>query len=143
MFERTRAFFIFEKKSPMRIVLFLVTLALFSCKKDRQDLKDGTYKGTFKANYTQGTQEGPVTIVINGNNYQCSTGTDNIPGGGSGSFSQEKKTIIFTDVNNYTADFDWNLILNGTYGYTFDGSRLKLVNDRVSGAYYEYDVEKQ
>lgn len=127
----------------MRVVLFLMVLVLFSCKKDRQELTDGTYTGTFKVSYTQGSQQGPVTVIISGNRYECSSDTDHVPGGGSGSFSQEKKLIVFTDVNNYTADFDWNLILNGTYGYTFDGTHLKLVNDRVSGSYFEYDLEKQ
>jgi len=127
----------------MRIVLFLLAIVLFSCKKDRQDLTSGTYKGTFKVNYTSGTQQGSVTLTIAGDQYECSEDTDHVPGGGAGTFSQEKKLIVFTDQEVHTADFDWNLVLNGTYGYTFDGKHLKLVNDKVTGAYYEYDLEKQ
>lgn len=127
----------------MRNLLFLCLIVLFSCKKDRQDLTNGTYKGTFKVSYTSGSNEGPVTLVISDGTYECSEDADHIPGGGSGTFTQEKKTIVFDDENVHTADFDWNLILNGIYGYTFDGKHLKLVNDRVTGAYYEYDLEKQ
>lgn len=51
--------------------------------------------------------------------------------------------MSFTDENAWTADFDWNLILNGIYDYSFDGKRLLLVANKNNVGNYKYDLVRQ
>lgn len=123
--------------------IFSITILLSSCKKDDFEIKDGTYKGTFTVTYSPGTQSGQTTLELKNGKFSCSGNINRIPAGGSGTFSSDNKKITFSDENVWTADFDWNLILNGQYDYTFDGKNLIISTDKNGGGNYKYYLEKQ
>jgi hypothetical protein len=127
-----------------------LTLTIFSiaflsgCDKDDLDVKEGTYKGTFTVTYRSGTpQTGQTTLELKDGKYSCSGNSNRIPAGGSGTYSFDNGKITFSDENFWTAEFDWNLILNGQYDYTFNGKKLKISADKNSVGHYEYDLEKE
>jgi hypothetical protein len=131
-------------------VLFLLSLFLVcsSCKKDsaRRMITMGDYTGTFKVVYPSQTQTGPVTVTFSlGNRYRSTFNPNGIPAGGSGiySFSLLQDSITFNEMNYWTGNFDWNLVLTGKYSYTFDGSRLKIWAEKNGVGYYEYDLLRQ
>ncbi len=99
-------------------------------------IEDGTYSGTFTV--TRGSEKNTrnTSLKLENGTYSCTTR-------GSGNYSVSNNKIIFNDENNWTADFDWNLILNGEYDYTFDGKRLHISANKDSVAHYEYDLEKE
>lgn len=128
--------------------LVLITLAMIpfiaGCKKDNRKIDNGTYTGTFKVIYSSGTQTGTVTVELKRYSKFFSTGNpDFIPAGGSGDYSINGDKINFKDKNRWQADFDWNLILNEEYYYSFDGNHLKMWADKNNMGYYEYDLYKQ
>ena len=43
----------------------------------------------------------------------------------------------------WTADFDWNLILEGQYEYQCNGRNLKIFADKNGVGHYEYNLVKQ
>jgi hypothetical protein len=116
---------------------------LISCKKDNLKIEEGTYTGKFTVTYNTGIETGITTIELRNSTYTCTGNSDRIPAGGSGTYSIDNKIITFNDENMRTADFDWNLILNGQYDYTFDGKKLKISADKNSVGHYEYDLEKK
>jgi hypothetical protein len=126
------------------ILIFLISISILSCKKAKNlPLIDGTYTGTFKVIYTSGTQTGITKITFGEGIYSCLGNGNFIPAGGSGIYIQEENKITFKDSNFWTANFDWNLILSGSYDYSFNGENLKIYIKRSSNIYYEYNLVKQ
>jgi hypothetical protein len=123
--------------------IFSITTFLSSCNRNDLNIKDGTYKGTFTVTYSSGTKSGQTILELKDGKFASSGNTNRIPAGGSGTFSPENKKITFNDENPWTADFDWNLILNGKYDYAFDGKKLNLSADKNGAGNYRYDLEKQ
>ena len=110
---------------------------------------EGVYTGTFTLRYCSDVPEwwywnytsGETTLELKNGKFTCTGNPNRIPAGGSGNYSINNNKIIFEDVNYWTANFDWNLILNGEYDYTFDGNNLKF--SKVLCSHYEYDIKKQ
>ena len=127
------------------IVSLLVLIISFftGCTKDKPSIQDGIYKGIFTVTYSTGTQTGPVTIELKNRTYTSSSNANRIPSGGSGTFQVTKNKMIFSDDKMWTADFDWNLILNGEYEEVFDGKKLTLSANKNNVGNYRYELEKQ
>ena len=123
----------------LAIMLFIV-LAGCSAKSFQ-----GNYSGIFKYRDSTGTKTGKTTVVFTRNAYRVTGGTDRFPAGSSGVFSTTgKNKIRFNDQNIRTADFDWNLVLNGNYDYKFKGDSLILKKDHASAEkkQYEYRLKR-
>ena len=126
-----------------KITLFLLLALLTVQCNNRQPIEDGTYVGTFTVRYDNSTQSGAVSLRLNNGSYTCSANTNRIPAGGFGTFSVQGNELVFVDSGAYTADFDWNLILDDPYQYTFNGRRLTLSADKNGVGNYRYELEKQ
>jgi len=115
-------------------------LLFFSC--DKYEYIEGTYSGTFTATYNSVTYSGATIVKLENGKYTCAGNPDRIPAGGSGTYSIKGNKITFRDENVWTAEFNWRLILNGEYNFTFDGKKLKI-SIGFDEAHYEYDLKKQ
>lgn len=102
----------------------------------------GTYEGIFTASHSSGELSGEVTLKLQEGWYTCIGNPNRIPAGGRGTYTVEEGKMIFNDENVWTADFDWNLILNGEYDYTFDGQKLIIWKDINDESTYRYELEK-
>ncbi len=122
---------------------FFSIVFLSGCDKDDINLIEGIYKGTFTVTYNSGTQTGQTTLELMNGKFSCSGNSNRIPAGGSGTYTFDNGKITFSDENFWTADFDWNLILNGQYDYTFDGKKLKISADKIGVGHYKFDLKKQ
>ncbi|MDJ0646387.1 MAG: hypothetical protein QNJ57_10435 [Flavobacteriaceae bacterium] len=129
------------------LLALLGTIILFvGCNEDDNvptlDL-NGSYNGTFTVEYNDGRVfSNPVVVEFNGENFSSSTGIDRFPAGGNGKFEIQGRSVKFVDENIWTADFDWNLILNGTYIYTSYGNDLVLSADKNGLGIYKYELKK-
>ena len=131
----------------MKKLIFILAAAvtLVACEKDKnaKDFK-GTYSGTFRTK-----QDGKMVmtdtelILLNGN-FEVKKG----PKLGSGSFKlEDKRKVTFSDKNVWPADFDWNLILNGSYTYQALGDSLILTRvlsatTPIDNNYYQYRLKQ-
>ena len=127
----------------LKKLFLLLSLFIFSQCRPQQALEDGTYVGTFTVKYANEKKSGPVTVLRENGRYSCSANPDGFPAGGFGTFSVQGNEIAFNDSGIYTADFDWNLILGGTYQYSFNGQKLTLEADKNDVGNYRYVLEKQ
>lgn len=134
-------------------IFILITAAVLSltfnaCNSDddgniTQEL-NGNYSGTFTVTYLNGdTFSNPVTVEFDEGNYQSSRNTDNFPAGGSGTYEKGNSTIEFSDINFWTADFDWNLILDGEYTYTLNENELIISANKNEVGFYKYDLLRE
>ena len=137
----------------MKNIFFLlaaVFLIATSCNKKNQEPSEGSYSGTFTVEYNGNppfgsatTESGPVTLhLLENNNFHCTSNPDRYPAGGAGSYSVNNNEINFEDQGIWTADFDWNLILNDAYSYTFDGENLKIWAEKNNVGTYTYELIK-
>lgn len=128
---------------------FLLFVAYTSCnstnKDDSNQALNGTYAGIFTVEYVNGdTISNPVTLKFTEENeYQSSANQDRIPAGGSGTYKKKDTTINFTDVNTWTADFDWNLILKGEYQFEQNKDQLILSAYKNEVGLYKYKLRKK
>lgn len=126
------------------IFVFALVFAISSCQKTHVELTPGTYSGTFTVTYSTGNQSAPVSLTLNTDgSYLCTSSANHIPSGGFGQYSINQGNLVFVDEGVYTADFDWNLILNGSYSYTFDGSNLVFSANKNEVGNYAYKLVKQ
>lgn len=105
----------------------------------------GNYTGTFTVEYTNGnTFSKPVTVRFIEENVYSSTGnTDYYPAGGNGTFEINGSTILFNDIGVWTANFDWNLILNGEYDFSLNGNELIISANKNNVGFYKYELIKE
>lgn len=108
--------------------ILAVTTCFVACKKyhNASDFK-GTYTGTFRAtgpNYNVQTQ---TELQLSSPQFEVTKNGEKF---GSGTFKvDDRTTISFADGNAWTADFDWNTILSGSYTYQTLGDSLILTKD--------------
>ncbi|SRX56133.1 hypothetical protein [Aequorivita sp. CIP111184] len=131
------------------IVIAIAVLAFNACNKSDDTTANenlqGTYSGMFTVEYLNGDSfSRPVTVIFNENNkYQSSGNADRIPAGGSGTYEKGTTKINFSDINIWTADFDWNLILNEEYDYSINGNQLVLSANKNNIGFYKYELVKE
>ena len=121
----------------------IIALLLFSCKKDQLQIEEGSYKGTFTVTYNSGTHSGETILELKNGRFSSTGNSNKIPAAASGSYTIDKNTITFNDENPHTAEFDWGLILDGQYKYTFDGYVLKLERIAEGIGKYSYNLKVQ
>lgn len=135
-----------RRNAPSLLCLLLLFSFLFgSCKNDDILNVEGTYSGRFiytVAISSSGPTISPASIHFENGTFRSGAGKNRIPAGGSGTFKVSGKQIEFADTNAWTADFDWRLILNGTYTYKIQSDSLFLTRHTNDGNKYEYRLKR-
>ncbi|CAH0287504.1 hypothetical protein SRABI27_03964 [Pedobacter sp. Bi27] len=117
----------------VQICIFLFALILsLGCKKSTtvDVLLDGNYTGvlviTNSARSVPITR--PISISLQDGKFIITPSNDaNLkPSGGKGTYNFKNGIGYFTDEVVWTADFDWNMILNGEYDIRSSGVDLTL-----------------
>lgn len=130
------------------LFLFLILPFAFSgCSKTDKKISvlTGIYSGTFYRHLLLSSLSpagsGSVTVTFSENNYTCTANPNRIPAGGSGNYQISNQEVQFKDTNIWTADFDWGLILNGTY--TVERKSDSLILTKItSTTLYEYRLKR-
>jgi hypothetical protein len=113
-----------------KIILSFIMILFAGCSdKLNPDLLNGRYTGTFhyiSPADLKGTSA-PADVRLADGRYSSAGNEHYIPAGGSGTFViKDQKFLEFKDENIWTANFDWGLILNGTYNYEVKADSLIL-----------------
>jgi hypothetical protein len=147
---------------PRLTTAFLLILLVVSCKKDPEDpientqpyewLFYGEYRGTLKIseNNTPIETDSAYLTFDGANYYSCRLVNNNWSNPmGHGYYSATSNdtildSVYFQDNNYYTANFDWSLILQGSYqalsvsDSSISFSKFNSGNNRT----YQYDLIK-
>jgi hypothetical protein len=124
------------------LIFFLILSGLASCRKtcDPGKMISGTYAGKFIRWLGKTGPSSNVKITFNGSDFNGSSDSLNYPAICNGSFlTFGSDSIRFANQCAFPADFDWTLILNGSYKLILSGDSLYI--RRVIGDFvYEEDV---
>jgi hypothetical protein len=87
----------------------------------------GQFTGTFER-MVDGQSLGVASIglLLEGNSFSGSGGPNRYPVICNGTFTVSENRIIFENACFFTADFDWSLILNGSWQVNQQGGELIL-----------------
>jgi hypothetical protein len=134
-------------RAKLLIALTFAASLFISCKKHTVapgSIFNGKYAGTFTysnndptANYVPLT--GWVGVIFNDKHYYSTSPLSMFAAGASGNFINDAKQITFADSTVHPANFDWGIILNGSYTYTTKGDSLFLTK-KVSYNIYSYKL---
>ena len=115
------------------LILFFSILLFFASCSDKLNLNllNGNYTGHY---YHAGPGEtniiksqNTISVSISGKEYTSTGQASRMPAGGAGEFNLIDRTEAnFSDKHAWTADFDWNLILNGRFIYELKNDSLIL-----------------
>ncbi|MEH3114562.1 hypothetical protein [Pedobacter terrae] len=117
-------------KVQICIFLFILILSL-GCKKSTiaNVLLDGNYTGilVITNSFISVPETRPISMVLQGGKFNiANAGATSKPLGGKGTYTFKNGIGYFEDENVWTADFDWNTILNGEYNIRSNGKDLTL-----------------
>jgi hypothetical protein len=111
----------------MKWLLFILSgiLLFLACDKteDAELSLSGRYRGTFNRTGMDTVQ---VSVLFRDNYFEGQSDRINYPAICHGSFQTEDNTITFTDSCAWTANFDWSLILSGTYNASLTDGTLRI-----------------
>lgn len=131
--------------------LFVLTTSLFflSCSKEilQSTTIDGSYQGVFEWTNTNPAVDfmplkGDVTVTFEGLNYSSTGNANYVPASSGGKYFIKKDVMTFTDTMMHTANFDWNMLLNGSYAYSISGDNITLTKI-VGYNKYIYRLKRQ
>lgn len=122
------------------VSILAFSMLLLACQKDNAEDSisfDGVFVGTFNRT---GMDTSEVNIEFSANRFWGESDQAKYPAICGGSYETNNSTIVFSDSCTWTADFDWSLILNGTYNFSYNNSentmRIWRTNGTVTDEYF-------
>lgn len=112
-----------------KTILFLFVILFWGCEESDTNVnfENGNYSGTFTITESDGQpQSGNVIFNFSNNSYSVVPEKLYLPPVGGGTFSINGNTIMLVDTAIHTAEFDWTLILNGSFELSYNGNILIL-----------------
>ncbi len=109
-------------------ILLIGFLVLWSCNDPESPtypISEGTYTGSFSRTSSNTVSE--VTLTFENGTFSGSSETTKYPAICNGTYTAQSGRINFENSCFWTAEFDWSLILNGEYEFTFDGFDLTIL----------------
>lgn len=127
-----------------RYILFaFICFGLFSC--NEADINpnslDGHYKGEFTISSSTGSQTSQVDLNFESGTFTGTSSNNKLPALGTGAFRLQGSDIQFTNASFWTADFDWNLILDGAYKIKTTSNTITLTRE-INQVTYHYELTK-
>ncbi len=128
------------------IYIFAIATFFFACKKDDTKTFDGNYTGTFRTLVQGKLVMSDFDVSLQAKQFNVTKGDHK----GNGTFQRNQTNeLTFTDQLVRTADFNWNVLLNGTYTAEVKGDSLILTKYPPRGPlalpeynYYQYRLKR-
>ena len=132
------------------LFIFCLT-SLIGCKKEEQNLtilKNGNYVGTFQRELVWSANDtAKITMTFSSGTWTGSSNMNKYPALCKGTYSIVADTIIFENECDWTAEFDWSLILSGKYVIKTEGNTTEFKRDyrsATSDTYVDkYEIIRQ
>jgi len=113
----------------LKFIFIIILIGSSACsEKDAVETKielDGTYIGTFDRNGVTSN----ITLSFDAGQFVGTSDQQNFPAICNGNYSIKHDIIEISNDCAFTANFDWSLILDGTWEFNMQGNVLTLEND--------------
>tara|TARA_R110000868_G_scaffold106169_1_gene291312 strand:+ start:316 stop:690 length:375 start_codon:yes stop_codon:yes gene_type:complete len=107
------------------LVLLSAILTTLGCDNDNVQVDiDGQYIGTFQ----RGGNNSNVELTLGNKGFSGKSDIVKFPAICNGNYSVSERKIKFENECVWTAEFDWSLILNDTWNFSFINNTLTLTN---------------
>lgn len=106
-------------------------------------LTDGTYIGTFQRQTLASSTPSAVSLTLANGNWTGNSSMEHYPALCSGTYSANGSQVQFEDTCTWTSNFDWTLILDGTYEITQYDDTLVLTRQQGNTTVDIYKLKKQ
>ena len=124
----------------MKSILIGISLLsiLIACDKSESPTEsyqlEGRYLGTF---HRTGMDTSDVSILFRDGQFEGASDVNRYPAICNGSFALQGSMINFKDNCSWTADFDWSLILTGTFNFEVNDGTVRIwkTNGAVTDEY--------
>ncbi|SDS56968.1 hypothetical protein SAMN05216490_1396 [Mucilaginibacter mallensis] len=123
------------------------TIATYNGPLNGGTIADGTYSGLLLADEKDGGfNTGPITRSVsysfNNSNYTTVAAPAGFTAASKGVYTLSGNKIALTDSLVHTANFDWNLILVGSYSYNVNADSLIITKTSGTNT-YTYKLKRQ
>ncbi|WP_222165113.1 hypothetical protein [Edaphocola aurantiacus] len=131
------------------IIFLCIATSLLSCSKDMfrdpatVTLSDGTYVGTFQRQTLASSLPSAVSLTLSNGNWTGNASMERYPALCSGTYTIGNNQVQFEDTCTWSANFDWTLILDGTYEITQYDDTLVLTRQQGNTTVDIYKLKKQ
>ena len=118
----------------MKKIIFLFVFLLVGCEVNdtNYSFEEGYYSGTFIIVESDGqTLTGNVNFSFINDQYSVIPETRYLPPVGAGMYEIYLNVINITDTVPHTAEFDWTLILNGNFEFSYNDQVLTLKQNDI------------
>ena len=134
-----------------RITLFALLLAMLAaCNKSNNTTdtpistpEGALYKGTFRRLGTGNEVISAVSLAFTGNGWTGTSQIQKYPALCNGTYRGNEQELVFDNGCAWTAEFDWTLILSGSYRLSADGDSLVLSKTYGAGYSDVYRLKRQ
>ena len=111
------------------ILLMVFSLIFIGCSKsDENELSDATsIEGNYIGTFERSGNLSNVVLDLDNNEFTGSSDSVKFPAICNGEFIISDDTIVFENRCAWYSDFDWTLILYGSWNYTYENSTLTMV----------------
>ena len=130
-----------DDKTMKYLIIIASFFCLISCTEQevRPETLTGEYTGTFRVISENETTQANVSFEVKHSSFSGKSAQANHPAIGLGSLVVRGDELHFTNAQYWTADFDWNLILDGQYQFQYADKQLVFWKER-NGTKYQYDL---
>jgi hypothetical protein len=128
--------FLKKRNGMKKICLLLCSLFFAACNSTdpspNPSIRPGTYEGIFSITYFVGTDSASIVqsqTIFTFNDtgrYTCDGDVRYTPPTGGGEYHVIDDSLLLKDLVPHTTEFDWSLILNGTFSIEQSGDTLIL-----------------
>ncbi len=130
-------------------LLMAAAIVLFGCNKNNSTgptLPATKYSGRFIADeksdpFSTGPITNAITVTFNGSRYSSAAEGSPFAADARGSFKISGNTIQLVDSLAHPANFDFGLVLSGTYSYTTKSDSLVMIKTAGQNT-YTYKLKK-
>lgn len=124
-----------------------ITIATYSGPLNGGTIANGTYSGLLLADEKDNAfNTGPITRNVSysfsNSNYNTVVAPEGFTAASKGAYTLSGNKIALTDSLVHTANFDWNLILSGSYSYEVNADSLIITKTSGTNT-YTYKLKRQ
>ena len=106
-------------------------------------LEDGMYTGKFNRSSPTGDYiTSNITITLEDGAFSGTSDVEKYPAICNGTFSGNQNKVDLEDVCVWTADFDWTLIMDGTFDITIEEDEIILSRSYEGDVFDQYRITK-
>lgn len=111
----------------MKRILFFFATSLFLAGCEKASTPEAGLAGTYVGLFSRtGSDTSQVSLYFDGNRFSGQSNQAHYPAIGAGHFDIDNNNVIFQDTLTWTANFDWSLILTGTYHINYGEGTVRL-----------------